>query len=87
MRGQKASGIAREELFVVAAFPILADLHAEAAEAGVEETTDRLRVPAAVVGGEQDEVLRGRGFRLVDEETFDELEHEGSVISRLGRRG
>jgi hypothetical protein len=59
----------------------------QTAEARVEQTADHLRVPAAVIGGEQDEVLRGRGFRLVDEETFDELEHEGSEISRLGRRG
>jgi len=75
-----------EKLFVVAAIPILADLDMKATEAGIEEAADLLGIPATVIGSEEHEILRGRGFRLTDEESFDEFEHERGV-SRLGRRG
>jgi hypothetical protein len=51
----------------------------EPAEAGVKEPPDLFGVPAAIVGREEHEVRRGRSFRLADEESFDEFEHERSA--------
>ena len=84
--GPEGLGNRPQELLVVATIPILADLDVEATEAGIEEAADLFSIPAAVVGGEEHEILRGRGFRLADEESFDEFEHERG-FSRLGRRG